>query len=207
MIIHKIEAGIYAVNCYILACEETKKACIIDPGGDGEKILKYINDNDLKPQFILLTHAHGDHIGGIPAIKEKIDLPVYLHEEDEDLFSDANKNLSSMMSGPTVEMKADQYLKDQDTIKLGNLNLHIMHTPGHTRGGISIYVENVVFTGDTLFAGSIGRTDFEGGSFEAIIHSIKSKLLNLGDQVKVFPGHGPSSTIGREKIYNPFLAE
>ncbi|QEK12074.1 MBL fold metallo-hydrolase [Crassaminicella thermophila] len=205
MILERIPAGIYAVNCFVLACKDTKKACVIDPGGDAEEILNYIKKNDLDLAFILLTHAHGDHIGGIPKIKEKIDIPVLVHEDDGYMLSDGNKNLSNLMSGPNVEIVADRLLKDGESIELGNLKLQIIHTPGHTRGSICIKVDNILFTGDTLFANSIGRTDLEGGSFEKIIDSIKRKLLVMDDNIKVLPGHGPMSTIGIERLNNPFI--
>ncbi|TCO79840.1 MBL fold metallo-hydrolase [Marinisporobacter balticus] len=205
MILERIPAGIYAVNCYILACEETKKACIIDPGGDADELLSYIEKKGLDLAFILLTHAHGDHIGGIPQIKEKENTPVFVHKEDEKMLQDGNKNLSNMMSGPNIEIVADRLLSDGEIIELGKLKLHIIHTPGHTRGSVCIKVEDMLFSGDTLFANSIGRTDLEGGSFEEIIHSIKRKLLIIEDEVKVLPGHGPYSSIGIERINNPFI--
>ncbi|MCT4621466.1 MAG: MBL fold metallo-hydrolase [Marinisporobacter sp.] len=205
MIIERIQAGVYAVNCYIVVCEDTKKACVIDPGGDADEILKYIEKNGLTLEFILLTHAHGDHIGGIPKLKEMKNVPIFLHKEDEGMLMDASKNLSSMMSGPNVGASPDKLISDGDVISLGNLKLNIIHTPGHTRGGICIKVLDILFTGDTLFANSIGRTDFEGGSFEQIIDSIKRKLLVFDDGVKVLPGHGPYSTIGAERIHNPFI--
>ncbi|MCT4605403.1 MAG: MBL fold metallo-hydrolase [Marinisporobacter sp.] len=205
MIIERIQAGVYAVNCYIVVCEDTKKACVIDPGGDADEILNYIEKNQLELDFILLTHAHGDHIGGIPRLKEMKNVPVFLHKEDEGMLMDASKNLSSMMSGPNIGLSPDKLLLDGDIITLGNLKLNIIHTPGHTRGGICIKVLDTLFTGDTLFANSIGRTDLEGGSFEQIIDSIKRKLLVFDDRVKVLPGHGPYSTIGAERIHNPFI--
>ncbi|QXM05940.1 MBL fold metallo-hydrolase [Crassaminicella indica] len=205
MIIEKIPAGIYAVNCYVVACEDTKKACVIDPGGDADEILNYIEKNQLDLLYIILTHAHGDHIGGIPKIKEKKNVPIFIHKEDEEMLKDGNKNLSSLMNGPTVEITPDKLLSDGDVIELGNLKLNIIHTPGHTRGGICIKVDNILFTGDTLFFNSIGRTDFEGGSFEQIIDSIRRKLFILDDKTKVLPGHGPYSTIGIEKTSNPFI--
>lgn len=205
MIIERIPAGIYAVNCFIIGCEETKNAAVIDPGGDAEDIMKYIDEHGLTLQYILLTHGHGDHIGGIPDIKAKKDVPVFIHEGDAYMLQNANINLSKLMSGPDIEIIPDRLLKDGEMIKLGALELHIIHTPGHTPGGICIKVNDILFTGDTLFANSIGRTDFEGGSFEQIIDSIKSKLLVYDDQTKVFPGHGPVSTIGRERIANPFI--
>lgn len=205
MIIERIPAGIYAVNCFIIGCEETKNAAVIDPGGDAEDIMKYIDEHGLTLQYILLTHGHGDHIGGIPDIKAKKDVPVFIHEGDASMLRNANINLSKLMSGPDIEIIPDRLLKDGEMIKLGALELHIIHTPGHTPGGICIKVNDILFTGDTLFANSIGRTDFEGGSFEQIIDSIKSKLLVYDDQTKVFPGHGPVSTIGRERIANPFI--
>lgn len=205
MIIERIPAGIYAVNCFIISCEQTKKAAVIDPGGDAEEIVKYIDEHELELQYILLTHGHGDHIGGILEIKAKKEVPVLIHEDDASMLQDANKNLSKLMSGPDVELIPDRVLKGGEILELGELKLHIMHTPGHTPGGICIKVKDCLFTGDTLFANSIGRTDFEGGSFEKIIDSIKSKLLVYDDQTKVFPGHGPASTIGRERASNPFI--
>lgn len=182
-----------------------KKAAVIDPGGDAEEIVKYIDEHELELQYILLTHGHGDHIGGILEIKAKKEVPVLIHEDDASMLQDANKNLSKLMSGPDVELIPDRVLKGGEILELGELKLHIMHTPGHTPGGICIKVKDCLFTGDTLFANSIGRTDFEGGSFEKIIDSIKSKLLVYDDQTKVFPGHGPASTIGRERASNPFI--
>jgi len=195
----------YGVNCYIIYCEKTKKAAIIDPGGNADAILNFIDQNQLEPQFIILTHAHGDHIGALREVKEKKNLPVNIHPLEEPMLRDANKNMSRWMGYPSVEIAADRLLKDNEIIELGELKLHIIHTPGHTRGGICIKVEDALFTGDTLFAGSIGRTDFEGGSFPQIIDSIKNKLLVFDDNTKVYPGHGPESTIGMEKRLNPFL--
>ncbi|SHJ51015.1 MBL fold metallo-hydrolase [Paramaledivibacter caminithermalis] len=205
MYLERIPAGIYAANCYLMACEKTSKAAVIDPGGDADYILKKINKNVLEVEYIILTHGHGDHIGGVQEIKEKTGAKVLIHRDDDYLLKSAEKNLSKIMSGPDVAFKADQLLKDGDIIKLGELELKIIHTPGHTPGGICIKVEDILITGDTLFANSIGRTDFEGGSFEKIIRSIKNKLLIYDDSTKVLPGHGPESTIGKERVSNPFL--
>lgn len=205
MYLERIPAGIYAANCYLVACEKTKNAAVIDPGGDAQTILQKIKENGFKLEYIILTHGHGDHIGGVQEIKENSEAKILIHKEDEYLVKSASKNLSNLMSGPDVVFLADELLVDGQIINVGELELKVIHTPGHTPGGISIKTEDVVFTGDTLFANSIGRTDFEGGSFEEIISSIKNKLLIYEDDVKVLPGHGPESTIGMERSRNPFL--
>ena len=205
MLLKRIEAGVYAVNCYILSCEKTKKTAIIDPGGDAEDIIQYIDRNELDLSFILLTHAHGDHIGGIPGIRNVKNVPVLIHEMDSEMLKNKAKNLSSIIGGQPVEVVSERLLKDGDIIELGELKLEIIHTPGHSLGSISIKVKDRIFTGDTLFASSIGRTDLEGGSFEQIIKSIKEKLLIYEDSTQILPGHGTSSTIGKERNTNPFL--
>lgn len=201
----RIPAGIYAANCYLVYSESNKEGIIIDPGGDADDIIAEIKNLGLDIKYIILTHGHGDHIAGVREIKEYTNAPVAIHKDDEHLLKNGKDNLSSIMAMGAVELTADILLDDEDEISFGNLNAKILHTPGHTPGGISIKIENSIFTGDTLFAGSIGRTDFEGGSFEDIIDSIKNKILEYPEDTVVYPGHGPSSTIKTEKVTNPFL--
>ncbi|SCZ07212.1 MBL fold metallo-hydrolase [Alkaliphilus peptidifermentans] len=205
MIIEKIAAGVYGVNCYIIGDEKTNKAAVIDPGGDGDKILKIIEDNDLELEYILLTHGHGDHIGGVKEIQDKTNAPLYIHEADLYILKDKSKNYSSHMGTNPVELSTDKFLKDDDIIELGELKLKIIHTPGHTPGGVSILVDQYLFTGDTLFANSIGRSDLDGGNHDQLIHSIQTKLMGLNDEITVFPGHGPATRIGIEKLTNPYI--
>ncbi|PAB60904.1 MBL fold metallo-hydrolase [Anaeromicrobium sediminis] len=205
MIIERIPAGIYATNCYILTCEETYECAIIDPAGSANDIFNYIKENDFIPKYIILTHGHADHIGAVEELRSKFNLKVLIHKDDEYMLKNANYNLSAHMSGPNIEFNSDETFEDGQTIKLGNLEVLLIHTPGHTKGSSCILVENMLFSGDTLFANSIGRTDLEGGSFEDIIKSIKEKLIILDENIKVLPGHGPASTIGIEKATNPFV--
>ena len=185
------KVGYLSTNCYVVSCEESKEASVIDPGLESEKeaepILDYIKQNGFHIQYIINTHGHPDHISGNAVIKEATGASILIHENSK---GHAN---------------ADQKLRDGDVIHVGNFKLVVLHTPGHTKSGICLLGDNVVFTGDTLFAGSIGRTDFPGGSFQDLIQSIKTKLLPLPDSFKVYPGHESFTTIGNEKKHNPFL--
>lgn len=192
MILETIPVGMLAANCYILGCKDTKEGVVIDPGGDASKILYKIEKLDLTIKYIILTHGHDDHIGAIDEIKEKTNAPIAIHKLDKEILEGENK-------------LADLYLKDGDILPIGSIELEIIHTPGHSPGGICIFTEGIVFTGDTLFAGSIGRTDFYKGSMEQILSSIRNKLFVLPENTKVYPGHGPSSSIAREKNTNPFF--
>lgn len=197
--------GIFQANCYILFDEKTKEAAVIDPSGDFPEIRSYIEANGIKVKYIIITHGHGDHIGALQELKEYTNADVCIHKGDYDMLKSKRKNYSEEMGGPKVEMAADRLLDDGEILRLGDTELNIIHTPGHSKGGICIYCEGSLFSGDTLFACSIGRTDLEGGSFDEIIASIKEKLLVLPEDTKVYPGHGSSSTILIEKKRNPFL--
>jgi glyoxylase-like metal-dependent hydrolase (beta-lactamase superfamily II) len=201
----RLPLGIYQANCYILNDEETKEAAVIDPAGDFEEIKSYIETNGLRIKYIIITHGHGDHIGALSELKNYSGAAVCIHEGDSEMLTDCRKNLSAEMGYGTVEVSADRFLEDGDILELGNTKLNVIHTPGHSRGGICIYCDGTLFSGDTLFACSIGRTDLDGGSYDDIIDSIKKKLLILPEDTKVYPGHGPSTTILIEKKRNPFL--
>ncbi len=203
----RIPAGIYAANCYLVFDEQSKEGIVIDPGGDVDDIMAKIEELKIKIKYIVLTHGHGDHIAGVEELKFHTNAPVAVHRDDEPLLKDGNKNLSSKMAMGTVEFNPDILLDEGDTIDFGSFKAEVIHTPGHTPGGISLKIEDSLFTGDTLFAGSIGRTDFEYSSFEDIMSSIRNKLLGFPDETKVYPGHGPSTTIKMEKQINPFIRQ
>ena len=204
MIIDKIVEPYFGENMYILIDEETKKCAVVDPGGASDKILNYIKRNSLELEYILLTHGHGDHIGAVNTIKSRTNAKVVAHNDEQELLNDNRKNLSySMHCGPQ-ELNADIYVHDKEKLELGNLKLSFIHTPGHTKGSMCIRVNDDMFTGDTLFAGSIGRTDLYGGDYKQIEKSLR-KLAKYEDKVKIHPGHGPSSTLGIEKMSNPYM--
>lgn len=197
--------GSYYSNCYIVGSDSTKEAAIIDPGADFIKIDNKIKELGLIPKIIILTHAHGDHIGAVKDFVESYSTKVYIHKDDAYVLKDGNKNFSKVLTGKGISITPDVELKDNDEIKLGDLNFEIIHTPGHTKGGICIKVGNIMMTGDTLFNKSIGRTDFPGGSFEEIINSIQEKIFKYDDDIIIYPGHNSPSTIKSEKLGNPFV--
>lgn len=205
MFLERIPAGVYAVNCYIIGDDKTDKAAVIDPGGDVDKIVDVLDENNFKLEYIILTHAHGDHIGGVEELRQRTGAPVYMHKDDLYMLKDSSVNHSISISGTKIETEADNFVNDGDILELGSLKMSIIHTPGHTQGGICVQVENVLLSGDTLFANSIGRSDLDGGNQEQLIDSIKSKLFILDEEVTVLPGHGPASTIRIEKLTNPYV--
>lgn len=201
MAIDVILVGSMQVNCYILSSEVTKNAVLIDPGDEYPKIRSHLEKQKLTAKFIVHTHGHIDHIQA----DNEFALAVYAHKLDVELLKNPERNLSSFLSHPfRVELNVSP-LEDGDIITLDDLSLEVIHTPGHTPGGICLRCLDVVFTGDTLFAGGIGRTDFPGASDKQLIESIQDKLFTLADETIIYPGHGPSSTIGKEKNTNPFL--
>lgn len=197
--------GSMLANCYIIADEETKEAAIIDPSAEGEEILKVVNDNNLKVKYIINTHGHMDHIGANAEIKEATGSKILIHEDDRNLLTSPVKNLAIFYGRGTKSPSADRLLKDGEIISLGNLKIKVIHTPGHTRGSISLLVNNTLFTGDTLLRNSVGRADLPGASSRMLIQSIRERLLSLEDGIKIYPGHEEETTIGQERRDNPFI--
>jgi len=206
MLLMRLVVGLLQVNCFILADEKTLEAVVIDPGDDAEDILKIIKDKRLQVKYIVDTHAHFDHVGANKAVKDATGALLLLHEADAASLAAVSKQSSAFGMDPVSSPPADQYVKQGDVISAGEVSLKVLHTPGHTPGGISLLEQGMVFTGDALFAGSIGRTDFPGGDLMTLIRSIKTNLMTLPDDTKVFSGHGPASTIGDERRDNPFLS-
>ena len=207
MEIIRMPVGVYAANCYLVYSKDDKKGVVIDPGGNPNKIIEEIEKQAMEVVYILLTHGHGDHIGAVDEVREHFNVPVWINEDDEYLLGDEEANLSITMPSKPIQTKADKIFKDGDIIKLGNLDIKAIQTPGHTPGGTTFDIDGNLFTGDTLFAGSVGRSDFARSSGEDLIKGIKEKLLIYPDETEIFPGHGPSSTIKAEKRSNPFIQD
>lgn len=204
MFLQRLEAGIYGVNCYIVGDENTQKCIVIDPGGDFEKINEILLENEFQLEYVVLTHGHGDHIGATKRLLTEYDCKLVAHFLEKDILNDPKLNLSNQIGNEEIVLEADLYVHDNDKIELGDLNIQIIHTPGHTKGSITLIINDNLFTGDTLFSGSIGRTDLYSGDFSQMKKSL-NKLKSLDDEFVVFPGHGPASRLGIEKVTNPYL--
>lgn len=207
MILEIIPVGQMQVNCYVIATGDNNDAIIIDPGDDQDKIKKALNKHKLKASFIINTHGHFDHIGA----DDLFNVPVYVHNKDLLLLKDPALNLSAFFDLPISVKSEIRGLEDKEVIDLSGISLEIIHVPGHTPGGMAILLKggknDIVFTGDTLFCLSVGRSDFPGANGDLLVKSIKDRLLILKDDTIVYPGHGPSSSIGKERANNPFLKE
>jgi hydroxyacylglutathione hydrolase len=225
-LIHEIlPVGMLHCNCHIVGDAKTREAIVIDPGDDAARILEVINRHRLKVVAIVVTHTHIDHVIGLSRVRKATGAPVYVHGDDLELYRHLDKQAEWLGWKTPEETQIDQAVRDGDAIRWGGCQARVIHTPGHTPGSICLYLpldtslltlnaasqqaaspgDGVLFAGDTLFAGSIGRTDLWGGSFPAIIRSLKAKLLQLPDGTVVYPGHGEATTIGRERETNPFL--
>lgn len=180
--------GPYQANCYILGCKKTMEGVVIDPGDEVFRIVKVVSNAGLRIKYILLTHGHLDHTGAAKELKGIIKAPVWIHRLDS----------------PELGFPPDGILFDGQEIEVGTYRIKVIHTPGHSPGGVCLYAPGAVFTGDTLFSGSIGRTDFPGGDHKKLIKGVMEKIFPLGDDLRVYPGHGPASTIGQERLRNPF---
>ena len=207
MIIKEMAVGPMMANCFIVGCDETKDAVVIDPGDDTDRILLALADLALKVRYIINTHGHFDHVGGNRKMKAATGADILIHPLDAHMLGALSSTAAAWGLSTDDSPPPDRTVEDGDRIDFGTLTLTVIHTPGHSPGGIALYTEGNVFVGDTLFAGSIGRTDFPGGDFGTLISSIRNKLFVLGDDVRVFTGHGPETTIGRERQFNPFLGQ
>ena len=209
MDIEQVKVGFMDVFCYIISCPGTKEALVIDPAGDEDYIVEKIKEKGLTLKYIVNTHGHPDHSGGNARIKELTGAQIIMHEEDDKLFNSLEGRAHATQMGFAPSPYADLHVKDGDEIEIGDVKLRVIHTPGHSLGGICLYGYGNLFTGDTLFVGAIGRTDLPGGDEDVFMNSIHIKLLTLPEDTIVWPGHDygvrPSSTIGHEKITNPFL--
>ena len=205
MNIETIIVGPIQVNCFIVSCKSTNQAAIIDPGDDADNILNIVQTQSLDVKYILLTHGHFDHIGAVADVKKSTGAEIVMHKADNFLLDVASQTAAAFGLPAPDTFTVDLYVDDGDEILIGNLVSSIISTPGHSPGGICYKFDSDIFAGDTLFYGGIGRTDLPGGNYDQLIQSIQTKLFVLSDDMNVYCGHGPATTIGREKMYNPFV--
>ncbi|MFO7931536.1 MAG: MBL fold metallo-hydrolase [Thermodesulfobacteriota bacterium] len=205
MILKALAVGPIMANCYILGCDRTKSAAVIDPGEDADRILMKLSEEKLTLKYIINTHGHFDHVGGNSQLKNASGAELLIHKADEPMLAELGRAAASFGLSAENSPPPDKTVDEGDVISFGDISLKVLHTPGHSPGGISLLTDKMVFVGDSLFAGSIGRTDLPGGDYNTLITSIKTKLLALDEDTKVYTGHGPATTIGQEKRVNPFL--
>lgn len=199
--------GMLEVNCYILGDEATREAVVIDPGGNAPEILKTLRSENLHLKMIIDTHGHFDHVDANQPLKEATGATIAIHPADAAMLSQPSAEALFFTGGRVRTSEADILINEGEVLSFGKYQLKVLHTPGHTPGSISLVLQSdpIVYVGDLLFAGSIGRTDFPGGSFDALIQSVREKIFPLGDHYLVMPGHGPATTVGQERRYNPFF--
>jgi hydroxyacylglutathione hydrolase len=205
MLIERLVVGMLQCNCYLVASEDTKEGIIIDPGGDGPLILDRAEEMGLSVQYIINTHGHIDHIAANRAVREATGAQLAIHKDDAEWLVTDQGAYARMLGVQSPGPAADVLLEEGDEIAFGSERLQIIHTPGHSLGGISLAGDGVVFCGDTLFADGVGRVDLPGGSWETLMHTIKTRLFSMPDETTAYTGHGPPTTIGREKQFNPWF--
>ena len=194
-------------NCYVLKDDATGEGVIIDAGDDGEKILDYVKDAQIDVKLLINTHGHWDHIGAIDYLQDELKVPFAIHADDASMLDDSAENLSKYMHTAGKKRPAEIILKDGDVVNFGKSSLRVIHTPGHTKGGVCFYGGGCLFSGDTLFAREVGRTDLPGGSYEELMYSVNYRLQAVADAAKVYPGHGPASDMATERKYNPYIVK
>ncbi len=206
MIRKHLVVGALMVNCYILGSRKGGSCVVIDPGGDTDEIEKVLDEDELRVKYIMLTHGHVDHVGAVWHLESNRGGEVLMHKGDMSLLEGVEMQAMTFGLPPTGKPRVDRYIEEGDRIGVEDILIDIIHTPGHSPGGVAYRCGKHLFVGDTLFAGAIGRTDLPGGSFEELLRSVREKLFPLGDDMNVYPGHGPSTTIGEERLTNPFFS-
>jgi glyoxylase-like metal-dependent hydrolase (beta-lactamase superfamily II) len=205
VIIKQLTVGPIMANCYILGCERTREAAVIDPGDETDKILMSLASEKLTLKHILNTHGHFDHVGGNRQLKDATGAELLIHAADAAMLAQLSASAAAFGLSAQNSPPPDRTVAEGDRVTFGDIALTVLHTPGHTPGGISFHTDRCVFVGDALFYGSIGRTDFPGGDYDTLIASIRTKLFTLDDDTTVYTGHGPATTVGQEKRSNPFV--
>ena len=210
-IVDSLPVSPFMTNCYILGCTRTRAAAIIDPGDDGDKILERLTSHGLELSHVLLTHAHVDHCTGVSQVRKRHPAPIYMHRTEQQLYDHVPQQGQMFGLQPTGPLPpVDVYVEDGEALTVGNLTLRVLFTPGHSPGSVCYHVEEspgVVFCGDVLFQGSIGRTDLWGGSYGTLMQSIGQKIMPLPDETVLYSGHGPATSVGRERASNPFRGD
>lgn len=206
MIIQKIIVGPLESNCYIIADEQTKEAIIVDPGDEPDIIIDFIKEKTLQVKYVVCTHAHFDHIGAVSEMKQETGAPIVIHRDEQEVYRSTRKQAALWGFDLEELPKPDMLVSEGDILEIGSLKFMIIHTPGHSPGGICLSGEDILITGDTVFAGSVGRTDLHGGDIIQLKKSFK-RLMSLPEKIKILPGHGPETTIGKEKKENFFSLE